>query len=94
MDRFIFTAMLMLLSMSMLFASPAYVGQMPLAGGQHIFTAGVMPVADMLNSWMKSSLEATQKVARQAGQMYWEIKNFVDSTMISINSLKGIQVSG
>jgi hypothetical protein len=102
MDRFFLITTLMMMSMTMLFASNAFVAQgtmttalaFPTISISGAFASGGKSIAKALNSCGNFILRNTGRVAWHMADAYNTVKVFADSTVVSIENTRNIQVCG
>jgi len=102
MDRFFLITTLMMMSMTMLFASNAYLAQGAMApvgvlttfSTCNVFVSGVTPISAMINLCNNFTVKKTKQAAQGVAGMCKSAKRLVSETVISVAYANSILVSG
>jgi hypothetical protein len=91
-----------MMSMTMLFASNAYLSQdtcLPSAlfSGSYMSSAlstGLTPIGDTLDGWSESAVKKTMQTIQNAAGFYNNAKGFVSATLINVVNARRVLASG
>ena len=102
MDRLFLIVTLVMVSLTMLFASNVYLLQSSNAQGGNLLTSfsnkalvsGVAPVAGLLDLWSNYTVKKTRKAAQDVVEFYDNARVFVVSTVILVHNAHKVLASG